>query len=104
MLKLKEIREEKSVLQKVLADKINKTRACVSSWEVGKTEPDLDSLIRLADALEVSTDELLGRGAASDAEIVTALTRDEKELLDLYDKMSTPNKYQLLGFAKGLLK
>ena len=46
MLRLQEIREERNILQKDLASRLDKTRACVSSWETGKTEPDIESLIK----------------------------------------------------------
>ena len=45
MLRLKELREEKKLQQKDLAEKMNRTIACISSWETGKTEPSIDDLI-----------------------------------------------------------
>ena len=61
MLRLKDLREEKGVLQKELAHAINRTRACISSWEQGKTEPSIDDLLKLADFFEVTVDCLVGR-------------------------------------------
>lgn len=104
MLKLQEIREQRNIMQKELALKLNKTRACISSWETNKTEPDLQSLINLADILEVSTDYLLGR--SNDVGLIQTnanLTQDQQELLSLYSKMSFQDKNQLLGFAKALV-
>ena len=104
MLKLQEIREQKGILQKDLAQKLNKTRACISSWETLKTEPDIVSLIQIADILEVSTDYLLGR--SNDIGVVETnanLTPDQAELLNLYNQMSFRDKNRLLGFAQGLV-
>ena len=66
MFRLKEIREEKGVLQKDLAAALNRTRACISSWEQGKTEPAIEDLIKLADFFEVSIDVLLGHNQPSE--------------------------------------
>ena len=104
MLKLQEIREEKNILQKELAEKLQKTRACISSWETNKTEPDLQSLIGLADILEVTTDYLLGRtNDVGLIEVHNQLTQDQQELLSLYNRMSFQDKNQLIGFAKALV-
>ena len=87
MLKLKELREEKNLLQKELALKINKTPACISSWETGKTEPDLQSLIDLADCLQTTTDELLNRNSyiTGNIEIIGEQLNDkEKQLLQRF--------------------
>ncbi len=103
MLKLRELREERNLVQKELAEMLNKTRACISSWETGKTEPDLDSLVRIADILQVSTDELLDRvNNTGKVEISTQLSADQTELLYLYGQLSERKKNQLLGFIKGL--
>lgn len=104
MLKLQEIREQKNIMQKDLAEKLNKTRACISSWETNKTEPDLQSLISLANILEVSTDYLLGRtNDVGLVEVQHELTHDQQELLSLYNQMSFQDKNQLIGFAKALV-
>lgn len=66
MLRLKEIRAGKNVMQRELAQRLNKTRACISQWERNVTEPDLQSLIQIADILGVTTDELLGRAELVD--------------------------------------
>ncbi len=61
MLKLKELREETGLTQKQLAEAINNMQRNVSNWENGSSEPDLQTLIALADYFDVSLDELLGR-------------------------------------------
>ena len=104
MLKLKELREEKNIYQKDIALKMNITSACISAWENNKTQPDLQSLVKLADILEVSVDYLLGRtNDIGLVEINNRLTQDQQELLTLYNKMSFKDKNQLLGFAKALV-
>lgn len=103
MLKLQEIREQKGILQKELAEKLNKTRACISSWETSKTEPDLQSLVQIANVLEVTTDYLLGR--ENDLGVVNvnaSLTPFQSKLLDVVDKLPRDDQFQVLGFAQAL--
>lgn len=57
--KLKNARTEKNISQKEAADKIGVSRQTLSSWETGKTYPDIASLISLSDLYRVSLDALL---------------------------------------------
>lgn len=47
--------------QEVLADKAQLFKTDISKYERGQSQPSLKRLVRLADALQVSTDYLLGR-------------------------------------------
>lgn len=60
ILKLREIRKRMGITQGQLAEMSNVHRVSISRYESGKKKPNVDSLKRLADALHVSTDELLG--------------------------------------------
>ena len=51
--------------QEVLAEKIQVSRQAVSKWETGESMPDMAKLIALADALEMSIDDLCGRSTPS---------------------------------------
>lgn len=71
--RLKALRIEKKLTQKQLAEKINVTHVSISGYESGNRSPDTDTLQRLADYFEVSTDYLLGRTN------IPALTPQEKD-------------------------
>ena len=49
--------------QEALAEKLHVTRQAVSSWENGKTQPDLEMLALLSWALEIDVAALLGAQA-----------------------------------------
>lgn len=49
--------------QEQAAARLGLTRACLSHYEGGRREPDNDTLLRLADLYDVTTDYLLGRKA-----------------------------------------
>ena len=58
--RIKELREEKELTQKALAEQLNTTNSAVCDWEKGRTQPDLEMLAKLAWLFEVSTDYLVG--------------------------------------------
>ncbi len=58
---LAKLRKEKGCLQKEVAAYLNVTVATVSNYEKGVHTPDLNTLIKLADFYDVSTDFLLQR-------------------------------------------
>lgn len=59
--KLKELRKEKELTQKQVAEYLRVDTSTVRKWELGLREPNLSMLVKLADFFEVSTDFLLGR-------------------------------------------
>lgn len=58
---LKELRLTNNMTQTQVAEKLKTTQRKVSYWESGKIEPDLDTLISIAELFDVSIDELVGR-------------------------------------------
>ena len=60
--KLKTFRTSSGFTQQAIASKINVDRSTYSNYERGVTEPDIKTIIKLADVFNVTTDELLGRG------------------------------------------
>ena len=57
MIKL--LRTEKGMNQDQLAEQLHVTRQAVSSWETGKTQPDIETLTRIADFFGVSVEQLI---------------------------------------------
>ena len=57
MIKL--LRTEKGMNQEQLAEQLHVTRQAVSNWETGKTQPDIDTLTRIAEFFGVSVEQLI---------------------------------------------
>ena len=58
--RLKQLRVDAKLKQVELASIIGTTQRRISYFEMGKTEPDLNTLCAIAKHFEVSTDYLLG--------------------------------------------
>ncbi|HEL9639279.1 TPA: helix-turn-helix domain-containing protein [Streptococcus suis] len=89
---LKELRKEKKLTQTELASKLNISQKSYSNWESGKAEPTLDNIIKLANILDTTTDELLGRQVDFGDKVIFNITNydlsniknfSEQELYDL---------------------
>ena len=58
---IREARKRAGLNQEELAEMARLNRVTIAKYEAGKVEPGAQALSRIADALEVSVDELLGR-------------------------------------------
>lgn len=59
--RLTDLRQSKGLTQNELAELVNVSRSALSLYELGKREPDYETLVRLADFFDVSVDYLLGK-------------------------------------------
>lgn len=100
---IKRLRSEKNISQQELAQRIDSNQRQVSKWENGVIEPNIESLIKLADYFEVSTDYLLGR--SNDVGVIETnanLTAFQSNLLAVVAKLPRDDQFQVLGFAQAL--
>lgn len=59
--RLKEARKRKGLKQREVAEQLQMTAHSYQQYEGGSRRPNFETLVALADLLEVSTDCLLGR-------------------------------------------
>lgn len=59
--RLRDLREDNDLLQKDVAEYLQCSQTCYSSYEIGKRGIPVDVLIKLADYYDTSVDYLLGR-------------------------------------------
>lgn len=59
--RLKQLRQKKGLTQQEIAELLGVKRNTYSDWENGKTEPNFEMVLKLADLFEVSLDWLFGR-------------------------------------------
>ncbi|MGM0806478.1 MAG: helix-turn-helix domain-containing protein [Bacillota bacterium] len=59
--RLSNLRKNKGLSQYELADRLGFSRGKLANYEQGSRQPDYDTLQKIADYFEVSTDYLLGR-------------------------------------------
>lgn len=59
--RLRELREDKDLLQKDIAEVLNCTQVCYSRYELGKRDIPTEVLVKLSDYYSVSIDYILGQ-------------------------------------------
>ena len=65
--RIRQLRREKSLTLQQVAQVLGVTRACVSKWETGASQPDLTRLGELAAVLGLSTGELVSEPSEGNA-------------------------------------
>lgn len=59
--RLREARTQKGFMQKEVAEQLEMTPRAYQYYEAGRRRPDYETLVAIADYLDVTTDYLLGR-------------------------------------------
>lgn len=95
---LKELRKEKKYSQKDVAEKIGVSQKTISDYEIKKTEPDISTLIKLADLYNISMDELLERDFNKNYNPL------EQEIINIINQLTPLGQGQVLGYAKKTLE
>jgi transcriptional regulator with XRE-family HTH domain len=95
--RLKELRCSKDLTQSDVATRADLQVAVVSFFETGRRKPSFDTLLKLADALSVSTDYLLGRQVARVSSATGKLLRD-------FEKLSIKDQAVIADMTKLLLR
>lgn len=99
-MNLKLLRNNEGKTQKSIADFLNVTQQTYCGYELETSEPNLKTLIKLADYYNVSLDYLVGRQFAND---VGYLSDSEKSMLEIYRNLSAENQRRYLAEGKGML-
>lgn len=79
----KALRTEKKLSQQELADQMQINRSTYARYETSQTQPDFETLAKLARFYDVSIDYLLGHSDTKHT--YTALTPTQKSILDFFE-------------------
>ncbi|CAM4455202.1 helix-turn-helix domain-containing protein [Paenibacillus tarimensis] len=87
--RLRELRKARKMTQEQVAAYLNAAKSTISQYENNINEPDLETLVKLADWFGVTIDDLLGRSlydqrpdsGSSNSLLMERLTEDEEEYL-----------------------
>lgn len=97
--KLRALREKNGYTQKDIGRIAGKAHTTVASWESAKSQPDIDTLLSLCMLYGVDDVLLEFDYKETPAEV----TREEKELLAAYRKLSHPARSIVRDLAGGLI-
>lgn len=100
-MKIKELRLKNGYSQQEIAKLLNTSQSNYSKYERNEIEPDIQTIIKLADYFHTTTDNLLGHNVPYLLDIST-LSQEQKELLEEIKKLSGSNCKRVLDFITGL--
>ena len=93
MNRIRDLREDMDLRQIDVSKATGIDQKTLSNYETGKTNPDSDAIIRLADFFDVSTDYLLGHSVKNKPSAETLMKRISKIQADLSEIMKDVEKY-----------
>ena len=94
MNRIRELRKQKNMTMKELGKLVGVSESTISLYENDKHEPDLITLGRIADALDVTVDELLGREPV--------VSQESWDVDTAFGDMMKEDKFKV--FARGMAK
>jgi len=75
--RLRQLRSERNITQTRLAELLNVDQRVYSRWERGVVRPHFDTIVKIADILNVSIDELAARNDSKDSNVEMKIRNPE---------------------------
>ena len=89
--------------QEELAKLVGGSQSNIGRYENGSSEPSLKTLIDIAEALNVTTDQLLGVGKPMVEKTVPELTPEQLQIVELIKKLPKEDLQKVYGYLLGLI-
>lgn len=102
-MNLKEIRKSCNLTQQEVANKLHITRMKYNHYELGNSEPNIETLIDLADLFHLTIDELVGHEVPYLIN-KSQFTSEQLMLVETIKELSKEQCLMLEAYAQGLIK
>ena len=108
---LTKLRKRNNITQIELANLMNVKQYVISSWETGRSEPNISQIIKLSDVFKISTDYLLDRHIIitnSENEynkVIENINKDikddfTKDLIEILEDIPNNKKEKIINIVK----
>ncbi len=99
-MELRQLRKQKKITQTDMAKYLNMTTVGYGHYETGKAEPNIETLIKIADFYGVSVDYVVGHNMNNG---FGYLNEKETDLVKTFRLLSTLSQGKVLGYARALI-
>lgn len=99
-MNLLNLRKQHNKTQKELAEYLNTKHQTYGAYEKGINEPNINTLIKLADYYNVSIDYLVGRQWHND---IGYLTPQQVECVNMIKQLNEINQTKLMGYLSAMI-
>lgn len=102
---IKESRLDAGLTQKQVADALNRPQNTISAWEVGRAQPDANTLFMLFQVLGRSVDEAFGfsSGQKKEPPTISDEERLDQEIISRLIQLTPEELEKVDAFVQGLL-
>lgn len=97
---IRELRQAAGFSQEQLAELSSLNRVTIAKYETGRVEPGAQALARIADALDVSADVLLGRASNDPDTQPRPRTAESRFCSECMDKMPKEDRERAIALMK----
>ena len=100
--RIRDLRMKKEMSQTQLAAILNKGDSAIRMWELGKSKPDMDTVLKLCDIFECSIDYLFGRSELLNVEQIKKVSMDSEYITEVVSELSDNLKVKIYDTIKYL--
>lgn len=111
---IERLRKKNNLTQKELSEKLNVSNKTVSSWEIGRTEPNIGMIESMCAVFNCTKSELLEESWGNYKNQITqdlisgnfldSVSADAMEIAILYDQLDPERKGQVKGYIDCLIE
>ena len=102
MQKMREYRKQSGLTMKRLGEMVGASEASISQYETGRVEPDIELMIKIADVLGVSVDNLIGHTTEEKPNSKQPKSKEAQILANGIDRLSQEQREQALNVVKAM--
>lgn len=102
MKNLKKLRLENNLTQEEISKMINKSAVAYGFYESGRNEPDIKTLIQLADYYNCSVDYLIDHKTQGVLHL-DSFTPMQQKLVEIIKQLNPDQTLQVIGYCSGML-
>lgn len=101
--RLKKLRLERGLSQPDIASRLGIPLTTYRSYEQGKREPNNETILKISDVLNTSTDYLLGNDVIKAADANSSLSHEEQRFLSNFINLSADERKILMELMKRIV-
>ena len=98
--RIKDVRKKKNISQSQLAESINSSQSALAAYENGRKTPKIETLSRIASALDVSILDLLPKELTFDT--IAPATPEERQIYDILQTLNADGQRKVKEYASDL--
>ncbi|MFQ9942032.1 MAG: helix-turn-helix domain-containing protein [Faecalibacterium sp.] len=102
--RLRQAREQSSLTQQDLAEKLGITKSAIGNYENGVSSPKWDVLLKIFDVLKVEPNFLYQDSFSLETPETSPLTPQQSALLSSFDLLNEEGQSKVIGYAEDLCR